>query len=51
MSAALLAVPLAHTGHWLEGVLVAMPLLLLVVGLLAFAILECRRRAVEPDRS
>lgn len=49
MSAAL-AVPLAHAGHWLEGVLVAVPPLLLLAGLLAFAILERRRRAAEPDR-
>lgn len=35
---------LAHPGHWLESVLVAAPVLLLIVGLAAFALLERRRR-------
>jgi cytochrome c-type biogenesis protein CcmH/NrfF len=35
---------LAHPGHWLESVLIAAPVLLLIVGLAVFALVERRRR-------
>ena len=38
------ALLLAHAGHWLEGVLVAAPVLLLIAGVAVFALLERRRR-------
>jgi hypothetical protein len=38
------ALLLAHAGHWLEGVLVAAPVLVLIAGLAAFALVERRRR-------
>lgn len=41
---------LAHPGHWLESVLVAAPVLLLIVGLVVFALVERRRRGGAVER-